>query len=150
MAGVADASAEEDRPEHGFRKHAGDAIGRELALVCRAVHFCGLERTDGVDFLSEKWRQREQIAQISRPEQVVLIAIQFILAVRAEFLRAAQEKLRQPRVGPAKRRAAIARDKERSRSRYRLKKTQARFHDREALQRAGTRVVPAESGFRAH
>ena len=86
MSAVANASSKNQRPYGSLSQNAdGNVIG-ELAGAGKAVHLAKLVGADGIDFLSgERW-QGQQIVQISRPEEVKLVAKEFVGAVGAQAI----------------------------------------------------------------
>src|SRR5262245_29250641 len=117
VTGVAHAAANEERPHGRFRQESHGHIVGKIAACGDAVHFANLVGPDSVDFFPEKRRQRNQIVHVARARQVILIALEFVLPVGAELQWASQKELRDSRARAAKRRAALAFKKDRSRLR---------------------------------
>src|SRR5215469_397604 len=113
VAGVAQAAADEERAHGSFRQEARGHIVREIAIAGDPVHLANFVGPNGVNFLSYKGRQREQIMHKAGAEQIILVALEFVIAVCAEAKRASQEKLQDSGTLCAKRRAAFGFRKER-------------------------------------
>ena len=68
VAGVAHAATDEERAHGGFCQQARGHIVRKIAVGRHAVHLANFVRSNGVDFLSDKGREREQIMDKARAE----------------------------------------------------------------------------------
>src|SRR5215472_10656497 len=108
VTGVAQAAADKERAYGGFRQESQRYIVGKVAASSYPVHFANFVGTYRVHLLAHKRRQREQIANKAGSDQVILIALKFVIAVGAEAQRPSQEKLRDSGVRCAKRRAAFA------------------------------------------
>jgi hypothetical protein len=82
MACVSDAPPDEQRPKERLCNHPGRSVSGKSAHVRRIKHFPDLEKRDGINSLADKRWKSEQIVQVSRAEEIVLISSQLVLAVR--------------------------------------------------------------------
>src|SRR5580698_3986044 len=91
---VSDASAN----EHGSQSCPCDKPGcdiiRKSAHVRSAVHFSDLIECDRINARAEKWREHEQIMQVSHAEEVKLIAAHLVLAISKQPRRSSKVVLR--------------------------------------------------------
>src|SRR5882762_10331490 len=94
VAGVAPASADDQRAESGFGEDAAVEVVRESTLVRKAIHFCEFVGADDIDFFAEEWRQGEEVVQIAQPDEVILITVEFVGTVSAEAERSSEKELR--------------------------------------------------------
>src|SRR5690242_20539896 len=93
MAGIAHAGADDKRTEGSLSEDAASDVARKRRLHGESVHFGGFDAGDGVDFFAEERRQSEQVVQVAGAEKIVLIAVEFVGAVRAETQRSAEKEL---------------------------------------------------------
>src|SRR6266850_2069549 len=108
VPGIAYAAAHKKWPQCRFCQKSGGDIIRKFARACRAVHFAELIRPDDVNLLAHKRRQGQQVVQVPRAEQIILVALKLILAIRAQPHRSAHKELRNARAGRAKCGAAFS------------------------------------------
>ena len=103
MAGVAHAAADEERTHGGFRQKSRSHVIGQVGVGGHAIHLANFIGSHGVDFFASERRKREQVVHKARAEQIVLVALKFVIAVGAEAQRSSQEKLRDSRTLCAKR-----------------------------------------------
>jgi hypothetical protein len=61
VARIADASSNEERAKRRLCDDARSYIVSELALICEAAHLAEFVRTEGINFLAKKARQRSNL-----------------------------------------------------------------------------------------
>src|SRR5215471_3826362 len=103
VAGVAHTAADEERAHGRFCQETQSYIVGKVAAGRYAVHFANLVGTNGVHLLANKGRQREQVVDKAGSEQIILIALKFVITVGAQAQRPSEEKLRDSGVHCAKR-----------------------------------------------
>jgi hypothetical protein len=75
VPGIADAAANEDGAQRGFRNESSDNICGEFGYGKGvAVHFAEFARTKKVDLLAHKWRQRKDFVEIAAARKEILVA----------------------------------------------------------------------------
>src|SRR2546428_12954520 len=87
--------------------------------------------------------------QVASPEQVILIALEFVLSISAETQRRAKEELRNSRVRCAKRCPTFALKINRGGPRNRLEISHLQIHRGKAILRTRAGVEPPEVRFHA-
>ena len=113
MPGVADAAAKEDGAEGGFGDESPDDIrgepGDGKGII---VHFAKFTRTGEIDLFADECREGEDLVEIATAHEEILIAEQFVQAIGAQDVGAAEEKGgRRANVAKAKRGAAARGEK---------------------------------------
>ena len=60
------------------------SLGESALGACEGIHLGKLIISHQIDILAGKWRQREEIVQVARTEEVILVTLEFIGAVGTE------------------------------------------------------------------
>src|SRR6516225_11184028 len=107
VAAVADAAADKERTQYGFRQDTRRKIVGESARIRKVVHLGGFVGADYVDLFADKGWQGENAMQVANLKQIVLVAEQLVLTVSAEAKRRPQEELRNTGVLCAQRGATL-------------------------------------------
>src|SRR5215469_16527536 len=87
VARVTQAAADKERAYGGFRQESQGHIVGKVAASSYPVHFANLVGTNGVHLLANKGRQREQVVDKAGSEQIILIALKFVITVGAQAQR---------------------------------------------------------------
>jgi hypothetical protein len=75
VPGIADAPANEDRPQRGFGDESSDNIGGKFGNGKGiAIHFAELARAGEIDLFPDKRRQRKDFVEIPAARKEILVA----------------------------------------------------------------------------
>ena len=149
MASIADAAANEDGTESSFGDESPDDVGGEPGRrKWITIHFAEFARPGEIDLFADERREGEDLVEIAAAREQILVAEQFVEAVRTQLVGPAKKKRRGgTKVAKAKGRAAAGGEKKGALGRDRLEAIQGNLQSREIFRGARIVIVKMEEGL---